>query len=177
MSRDIASFIRTVPNYPKPGILFRDVTGLLEDPLGLRMAVDLLVHRYVERAIDVVAGVEARGFIFGSAIAYELGLGFVPIRKAGKLPGEVISVDYQLEYGSDTLEMHTAAIPAGARVLLLDDLIATGGTAVAAIELVERVGGSVTDAAFVVDLPDLGGADRLRARGCSVFALCAFEGD
>ncbi|NNF13254.1 MAG: adenine phosphoribosyltransferase [Gemmatimonadetes bacterium] len=177
MSRDIASFIRTVPDYPKPGILFRDVTGLLEDPLGLRMAVDLIVHRYLISALDVVAGIEARGFIFGSAIAYELGLGFVPIRKAGKLPGDVISVEYDLEYGSDTLEMHTAAIRPGARVLLLDDLIATGGTAVAAIELIERVEGRVTDAAFVVDLPDLGGADRLRARGCSVFALCEFEGD
>lgn len=177
MSRDIASFIRTIPDYPKPGILFRDVTGLLEDPLGLRMAVDLIVHRYVDRAIDVVAGVEARGFIFGSAIAYELGLGFVPIRKAGKLPGDVVSVEYELEYGTDTLEMHTSAVPVGAGVLLLDDLVATGGTALAAIDLIERVGGRVPDAAFVVDLPDLGGAERLRSRGCSVFALCAFEGD
>lgn len=177
MSRDVASFIRTVPDYPKPGILFRDVTGLLEDPLGLRMAVDLIVHRYVDADVDVVAGIEARGFIFGPAIAYELGLGFVPIRKAGKLPGEVVRVEYELEYGSDVLEMHSAAIPPGARVLLLDDLVATGGTALAAIDLVGRVGGRVPHAAFVVDLPDLGGADRLRTAGCSVFALCAFDGD
>lgn len=177
MSRDIASFIRTIPDYPKPGILFRDVTGLLEDPLGLRMAVDLLVHRYIDSDVDVVAGIEARGFIFGSAIAYKLGLGFVPIRKAGKLPGEVVGVEYELEYGTDELEMHTAAIPPGARVLLLDDLIATGGTALAAIDLIERVESIVPHAAFVVDLPDLGGADRLRAQGCSVFALCQFEGD
>jgi len=177
VSRDIASFIRTIPDYPKPGILFRDVTGLLEDPLGLRMAVDLLVHRYIDSDVDVVAGIEARGFIFGSAIAYELGLGFVPIRKAGKLPGEVVGVEYELEYGTDELEMHTAAIPPGARVLLLDDLIATGGTALAAIDLIERVEAIVPHAAFVVDLPDLGGADRLRAQGCSVFALCQFEGD
>lgn len=177
MTSEIASFIRVVPDYPKPGILFRDVTGLLEDARGLRMAVDLIVHRFMKEEVDVVAGIEARGFIFGSAIAYELGLGFVPIRKAGKLPGEVVSVSYELEYGSDELEMHAGAVPTGANVLLLDDLIATGGTAEAAIDLVERVGAHVPHAAFVIDLPDLGGARRLEARGCSVFALCSFEGD
>lgn len=176
MSRTISSFIRTIPDYPKPGILFRDVTGLLEDPRGLRMAVDLIVHRYIDRPIDVVAGIEARGFIFGTAVAYELGLGFIPLRKAGKLPGEVIGVDYELEYGTDRIEMHTSAIPAGGEVLLIDDLIATGGTAAAGIELIERGGGQVHEACFVIDLPELGGAERLRARGCEVFALCAFGG-
>lgn len=176
MSPTISSFIRTVPDYPKPGILFRDVTGLLEDPRGLRMAVDLIVHRYIDRSIDIVAGIEARGFIFGTAVAYELGVGFVPLRKAGKLPGEVIGVDYELEYGSDRMEMHADAVPAGAEVLLIDDLIATGGTAEAGIELIERAGGLVHEACFVIDLPDLGGADRLRSRGCDVFALCEFPG-
>ena len=177
MTRTIASFVRTIPDYPKPGILFRDVTGLLEDARGLRMAVDLLVHRYIDRHIDLVAGVEARGFIFGTAVAYELGVGFIPIRKAGKLPGDTIGIDYELEYGTDRMEVHTDAIPAGAHVLLIDDLIATGGTAEAAIELVKQSGGVVEEACFVIDLPDLGGATRLRERGLDVFALCEFEGD
>lgn len=176
MSRSIASFIRTVPDWPEPGVLFRDVTGLLEDPRGLRMAVDLIVHEYIDRPVDVVAGVEARGFIFGTAVAYELGVGFVPLRKAGKLPGAVAGIDYDLEYGSDRIEMHTGAIPRGARVLLVDDLIATGGTALAAMELIRRGGGLVDHACFVIDLPDLGGAERLRALGCEVFALATFDG-
>ena len=176
MTRTIASFIRTVPDYPKPGILFRDVTGLLEDARGLRMAVDLIVHRYIDRHVDLVAGVEARGFIFGTAVAYELGVGFIPLRKAGKLPGEVIGVEYELEYGSDRMEVHTGAIPTGSRVLLIDDLIATGGTAEAAIQLVHESGGLVEEACFVIDLPELGGAARLRERGVDVFALCEFEG-
>lgn len=176
MSPTIASFIRTIPDYPEPGILFRDVTGLLEDPRGLRMAVDLIIHRYIDRTIDAVAGIEARGFIFGTAVAYELGVGFVPLRKAGKLPGEVVGIDYDLEYGTDRLEVHTNAIESGAEVLLIDDLIATGGTADAGVELIERVGGRVHEACFVIDLPDLGGAARLRARGCDVFALCEFPG-
>ena len=177
MTHTIESFIRTIPDYPKPGILFRDVTGLLEDARGLRMAVDLIIHRYIDRHVDIVAGIEARGFIFGTAVAYELGVGFVPLRKAGKLPGEVIGVDYELEYGTDRMEMHVDAIPRGAHVLLIDDLIATGGTASAAIELIRAVGGRVDEACFVIDLPDLGGADRLRGLGCEVFALCAFEGE
>lgn len=176
MSPSISSFVRTIPDYPKPGILFRDVTGLLEDPRGLRMAVDLIVQRYIDRSVDVVAGIEARGFIFGTAVAYELGVGFVPIRKAGKLPGDVIGIDYELEYGSDRMEMHVDSIRSGAEVLLIDDLIATGGTAEAGIELIEQVGGHVHEACFVIDLPDLGGADKLRARGCEVFALCDFPG-
>lgn len=173
----IESFIRTVPGFPKPGVMFRDVTGLLEDPRGLRMAVDLIIHRYIDQGIDVVAGIEARGFIFGTAVAYELGTGFVPLRKAGKLPGEVIGVDYELEYGTDRLEMHASAIEKNANVLLIDDLIATGGTALAGIELIERAGGRVHEACFVIDLPDLGGARRLRERGCEVFSLCEFAGD
>lgn len=177
MTRTIESFIRTVPDWPKPGVMFRDVTGLLEDARGLRMAVDLIVHRYIDQHIDVVAGIEARGFIFGTAVAYELGVGFVPLRKAGKLPGEVVGIDYELEYGSDRMEMHVDAIPRGANVLLVDDLVATGGTALAAMELIRGVGGRVMEACFVIDLPDLGGADRLRAHGCDVFALCTFEGD
>lgn len=176
MNRSIASFIRTVPDYPKPGILFRDITGLLEDADGLAMAVNAIVARYADRDIDVVAGIEARGFIFGTAVAYALGLGFVPIRKAGKLPGEVVGVDYELEYGTDRMEIHVSAIADDASVLLIDDLIATGGTALAAIQLIEAVRGRVAEACFVVDLPDLGGADRLRAGGHGVFALCAFEG-
>jgi adenine phosphoribosyltransferase len=173
----IKSFIRTVPDYPKPGILFRDVTGLLEDARGLRMAVDLIVHRYIDQDIDLVAGIEARGFIFGTAVAYELGLGFIPLRKAGKLPGEVVGIDYELEYGEDRIEMHLGAIAPDAKILLIDDLIATGGTAQAAIQLIEGVGGVVLEACFVIDLPDLGGSGRLEAMGCSTFSLCEFEGE
>jgi len=172
----IKSYIRAVPDYPKPGILFRDVTGLLENAAGLREAVDAIVARYAGRPIDIVAGIEARGFIFGTAVAYALGLGFVPIRKAGKLPGPVIGVDYELEYGTDRMEIHIGAVKAGAHVLLIDDLIATGGTALAALDLIHQSGGQVFEACFVVDLPDLGGADRLRAAGCDTFALCAFAG-
>jgi len=177
LTRSIESFIRTVPDYPKPGIQFRDVTGLLEDSLGLQMAVDQIVDRYLDRGVGLVAGIEARGFIFGTAVAYQLGVGFIPIRKPGKLPGAVTGVDYELEYGTDRLEMHLDAIGPDDSVLLIDDLIATGGTALAALELIERVGGRVLEACFVIDLPDLGGADRLRARGCDSYALCSFAGD
>ena len=172
----IKSYIRTVPDYPHDGILFRDITGLLENHRGLHQAVDGMVQRYAGTSIDFVAGIEARGFIFGSVIAYQLGVGFIPIRKAGKLPGEVVGVDYQLEYGTDRMEMHANAISKGDDVLLVDDLIATGGTASAAVELIRGVGGAVVEACFVIDLPDLGGADRLRALGCECFALCEFEG-
>jgi len=172
----VESYIRTIPDYPKKGILFRDVTGLLEDARGLRIAVDTIVQRYTGVALDLVAGIEARGFIFGTAVAYELGLGFIPLRKAGKLPGAVVGIDYELEYGTDRLEMHADAIPAGSRVLLIDDLIATGGTANAAIQMIRGVGGEVTECCFVIDLPDLGGSARLQAMGVDTFALCAFEG-
>jgi adenine phosphoribosyltransferase len=176
VKNSIASYIRTVPDYPKPGILFRDVTGLLEDARGLRIAVDQLVHRYIDQNVDLVAGIEARGFIFGTPVAYELGVGFIPIRKAGKLPGAVVGIDYELEYGTDRMEMHVDAIGPGAKVLLIDDLIATGGTACAALELIRGVGGEVEEACFVIDLPDLGGADRLRSLGCQSFSLCEFAG-
>lgn len=172
----IKSFIRTVPDYPHEGILFRDITGLLENAHGLRLAVDSLAERYAGKDIDLVAGIEARGFIFGSAVAYKLGVGFIPIRKAGKLPGEVVGVDYQLEYGTDRMEMHADAVSQGDDILLVDDLIATGGTASAAVELIRGVGGTVVEACFVIDLPELGGTDRLRALDCDCFALCEFEG-
>jgi adenine phosphoribosyltransferase len=173
----IESYIRTVPDYPRPGILFRDVTGLLENARGLRIAVDTIVQRYTGERVDYVAGIEARGFIFGTAVAYQLGVGFIPIRKAGKLPGPVVGIDYELEYGSDRLEMHVDAIPRGSRVLLIDDLIATGGTAAAATELIRGVGAVVHEACFVIDLPDLGGTTRLRELGVASFTLCAFAGE
>jgi adenine phosphoribosyltransferase len=173
---DIKSLIRTIPDYPKPGILFRDITTLLADPVGLRAAVDGLVLPFVNERIEYVAGIEARGFILGGAVAHELGRGFVPIRKKGKLPSRTIGQEYSLEYGVDTIEIHADAIQPGARVLLVDDLIATGGTAEAAIELIRRSGGEVVAATFVIDLPDLGGAKRLAARDVDVHTLVSFEG-
>ena len=162
---DIKSLIRTIPDYPKPGILFRDITTLIADPAGLRAAIDGLVLRRSSTAgIDHVAGIEARGFILGGAVAHELGRGFVPIRKKGKLPWRTIGQEYSLEYGVDTIEIHADAIQPGDRVLLVDDLIATGGTAEAATELIRRSGGEIVAAAFVIDLPDLGGARRLAAK-------------
>ncbi|MEL6544616.1 MAG: adenine phosphoribosyltransferase [Myxococcota bacterium] len=169
--------IRTIPDFPKPGIQFRDITTLFADPFGFRKAVDELVQRYVNAPIDKVIGIESRGFILGGAIAHQLGLGFVPARKPGKLPGETLAQEYQLEYGSDRLEIHTDAITSGDRCLVVDDLIATGGTATAAVELVERLGGAVSSACFVIDLPDLGGSAKLRDRGLEVVSLCEFEGD
>ena len=173
---DLKALIRTIPGYPKPGILFRDITTLLADPGGFRRAVDLCAGRYAGDRIDKVAGIEARGFILGGAIAHRLGAGFVPIRKKGKLPHVVVGHDYQLEYGSDRVEMHLDAISPGDRVLLVDDLIATGGTAEAAVRLIEMVRGSVVECCFVIDLPDLGGRQRLERRGHDVFTLVEFEG-
>lgn len=173
----IASRIRTIPNYPKPGIMFRDVTTLLKDPIGLRVTVNELVNRYTDMKIDKVAGIEARGFILGAPLAYMLGVGFVPIRKKGKLPAETISQEYSLEYDVDVLEIHKDAINDGDRVLLVDDLIATGGTAKAAIILVQALGGLIVESAFVVDLPELGGRKVLETLGQKVFTLCEFEGE
>ena len=173
---DIKRYIRTIPDYPKPGILFRDITTLLADPHGFRATVDELMWPFLKQHIDFVVGIEARGFILGGAIAHELGTGFIPIRKKGKLPHHVIGRDYQLEYGVDTIEVHADALKKGDRILLIDDLIATGGTAAAAIDLVHDTGASVVAAAFIVDLPDLGGSDRLRERGVKLHTLVDFEG-
>ena len=172
----IKSRIRTIPNYPSEGVMFRDITTLLKDPEGLRMTIAAFVERYCGAPIDKVAGIEARGFILGSVIAYELGLGFIPIRKQGKLPGAVNGEDYQLEYGVDRIEVHVDAIDAGERLLLVDDLIATGGTASAAVRLIEKSGAEVFECCFIIDLPDLGGRKRLETLGQTVFSLCTFEG-
>lgn len=173
----IKSLIRTVPHYPHPGIMFRDITTLLKDPAGLRATIHEIVNRYNHIQIDKVVGIESRGFIVGTPVAYELNLGFVPIRKRGKLPAETVGLDYELEYGSDRIEIHVDAIKPGERVLLVDDLIATGGTAQAAVKLIEEMGGIVVECCFVIDLPDIGGRARLEAMGQKVFALCEFEGD
>ena len=175
--RDLRSLVRTIPDYPKPGILFRDITTLLLDREGLRSTIDAISARYARAGIAKVAGVEARGFILGGAIADRLGAGFVPIRKRGKLPSRTIGCDYALEYGTDRVEMHVGAVLPGDRVLLVDDLIATGGTALAAARLITEAGGQVHEAAFVIDLPDLGGARRLEAEGIGVFAVMAFPGE
>ena len=171
------SLVRTIPDYPEKGVMFRDITTLLMDPAGFRKAVDELVQPYTGRRIDKVAGIEARGFILGGAVAHQLSTGFVPMRKKGKLPWATIGRDYALEYGVDRLEIHTDAIARGDQVLVIDDLITTGGTAEAAIRLVEGAGGVVVGCSFVIELPDLGGGDRLAALGHSISALCAFEGD
>ena len=174
---DLRNVIRTIPDYPKPGIMFRDITTLLTDARGFRRAVDEMVQPLAGAKIDKVAGIEARGFILGGAIAHQLSVGFIPIRKKGKLPHETIGETYALEYGVDEVEIHVDAVENGERILLVDDLIATGGTAGAAIRLLERAGGEIVLCAFVVDLPDLGGADKLRAMGKQVTALVAFEGE
>ncbi len=173
----IKSRIRTVPDYPKPGIMFRDVTTLLGDAQGLRRTVDELVQPFTGNRIDKVAAIEARGFILGGAVAHQLGVGFVPVRKKGKLPWATIGQDYELEYGRDRVEMHKDAIAAGEKVLLVDDLIATGGTAEATLKLIERAGGEIVGCSFVIDLPDLGGRARLEKLGYAVLTLCSFEGE
>ncbi|MDP5326320.1 MAG: adenine phosphoribosyltransferase [Paracoccaceae bacterium] len=176
MNKSVRDYIRTIVDFPHDGILFRDVSTLFADPRGFRMAVDQLLHPYVGVAIDKVVGLEARGFILGGAVAHQLGVGFVPIRKKGKLPGTTIAQEYKLEYGEAIVEIHDDALMPGEKVLLVDDLLATGGTAQAGINLVERLGAQVVGCAFVVDLPDLGGAARLRGMGMQVHALCAFDG-
>ena len=173
----IKSRIRTVPNYPKPNIQFRDITTLLKDPAGFRVTIDDLVRRYQDVKIDKIAGIESRGFILGAPLAYALGKGFIPIRKKGKLPAETIGHDYELEYGTDRIEIHTDAVSKGEKILLVDDLIATGGTADAACKLIEKMGGKIVECCFIIDLPDIGGHARLEKHGHKVFALCEFEGD
>ena len=175
-TKQIKDYIRTIVDFPHEGIMFRDVTTLFADPRGFRMAIDQLLHPYAGMQIDKVVGLEARGFILGGAVAHQLSVGFVPIRKKGKLPGTVISQDYQLEYGEAIVELHDDAITAGEKVLIVDDLLATGGTAEAGIKLVERLGGDIVSCAFVVDLPELGGRARLDSMGMDVHALCAFDG-
>jgi adenine phosphoribosyltransferase len=173
----IKSRIRTVPDFPKKGIMFRDITSLIADPLGLKLCVDDFVRRYREMEIDLIIGIDSRGFIFGSVIAYLLEKGFVPVRKKGKLPAETVSETYELEYGTDTLEMHKDAVMEGQKVLIVDDLIATGGTAIAAINLVHQLGGEVVEFAAVVDLPDIGGSKKIIDHGVPVYTQTEFEGD
>ncbi len=175
----IKSMIRTVPNYPKKGIMFRDITTLIKDAVGLRLVVDGMTQRYLraEFGFDAVVGIESRGFIIGGALAYALGKGFIPIRKKGKLPAEVVSQEYALEYGTDRIEVHRDAIAKGDRVLLVDDLLATGGTATAAAALVEQLGGSVVEMAFIVDLPEVGGRKKLTEKGYRIFTLTEFAGE
>ena len=173
----IKSLIRTINDYPKPGIQFRDITSLLEDAKGLRIAVKGLAEPFLGERVDKVAGIEARGFLFGVAVALELEAGFVPVRKSGKLPGKTISREYELEYGTDRVEVHADALEPGERVLIVDDLIATGGTAEATIHLIGDIGAEIVGCAFVIDLPDLGGSERIAANGFPVVSLCAFEGE
>ncbi len=168
--------IRSIPDYPKPGIMFRDITTLLGDARAFRRAIDELVQPWAGTKIDKVAGIEARGFILGGAVAHQLSAGFVLIRKKGKLPHRVVSIAYSLEYGLDEMEMHQDAVVPGERVILVDDLIATGGTATAAVALLKRIGADVAAACFVIDLPDLGGADKIRGLGVPVRTLMGFEG-
>ena len=173
---DLAASIRTIPDYPKPGILFRDITTLLGDARAFRRAVDELVQPWAGTKIEKVAGIEARGFILGGAVAHQLSAGFVPVRKKGKLPHVTVSIAYSLEYGVDEMEMHEDAVKPGERVILVDDLVATGGTAVGAVQLLRKLGAEVVAACFVIDLPDLGGAKKIEALGVPVRSLITFEG-
>lgn len=173
---DLRDHIRTIPDFPKPGIMFRDVTTLFSSPLAMRKMIQGFQDQWADLPYDYVAGIDARGFIIGGALALHQGVGFVPVRKMGKLPAETIAEDYELEYGTATIELHRDAVPAGARVLIVDDLIATGGTALAAINLFRRLDAEIVGCGFLVDLPELGGADRIVEQGVSVRSLCAFEG-
>ncbi|SHH85108.1 adenine phosphoribosyltransferase [Marivita hallyeonensis] len=175
-TKTVKDYIRTIVDFPHEGIMFRDVTTLFADARGFRMAIDQLLHPYAGMRFDKVVGLEARGFILGGAIAHQLSVGFVPVRKKGKLPGAVISEEYTLEYGEAVVEIHDDAIEAGEKILLVDDLLATGGTAEAGLKLIERLGGETIGCAFIIDLPDLGGRQKLEAMGMDVHALCAFDG-
>lgn len=168
--------IRTVPDWPQPGVQFRDITPLLQQPKCFRMLIDLFVHRYMDAKLDLVAGIDARGFVLGAVVAYELNLGFIPIRKKGKLPFQTVEESYELEYGSAAVELHADACKPGDRVLLIDDLIATGGTMMAGKKLLEQLGATVVEGAAIVDLPELGGSALLRESGLPLYTLCDFSG-
>ncbi len=172
----IKQTIRTVPNWPEPGVMFRDITPLLAEPRVFRVLIDQFVHRYFDTRPDAIAGLDARGFIIGAVVAYELNVGFVPIRKKGKLPFDTVAESYELEYGSASVELHADACRPGDRVLLIDDLIATGGTMMAGKKLIERLGATVVEGTAIVDLPELGGSKKLREAGLDVFTLVDFEG-
>jgi adenine phosphoribosyltransferase len=177
MSSDyIRERIRTVPDWPKPGVQFRDITPLLQQPKTFRMLIDLFVHRYMDAELDLVAGIDARGFVLGAVVAYELNLGFIPVRKKGKLPFVTVEETYELEYGSAVVELHADACKKGDRVLLIDDLIATGGTMMAGKKLLEQLGATVVEGAAIVDLPELGGSELLRATGMPLYTICDFGG-
>ena len=173
----IKSKIRTIQNYPIDGVMFRDITTLFKDPEGLREAINLFAERYKDMQIDKIAAIESRGFLIGAPLAYLLNVGLVLIRKPGKLPAETIKQDYKLEYGTDQIEIHIDAIKEGERVLIVDDLIATGGTVEAAVKLVQKMKGEVLECCFIIDLPDIGGSRKLESMGQNVFSLCEFEGD
>jgi adenine phosphoribosyltransferase len=175
----IKSRIRSIPDHPKKGIMFRDITTLIKDPVGFRLVIDNLTQRYITGKIDfdLIVGIEARGFIIGGALSYTLGRGFIPIRKVGKLPAEVVRHEYQLEYGTDTVEIHKDAVEKGSKILLVDDLLATGGTALAAAALIEKLDGVVAEMAFIVNLPDVGGYKKLKDKNYKVYCLTEFEGD
>jgi len=177
MAQPLEELIRSLPDYPKEGIVFRDITTLLQSPSGFRQAVDEMVQPFAGSGIGCVAGIEARGFILGGAVAHQLSIGFVAIRKKGKLPWQTLSVEYELEYGSDEVEIHTDSFEPGQKVLIVDDLIATGGTACAAVQLVRQAGAEVVGASFVIDLPDLGGREKLAAMDVPVRTLISFEGE
>ena len=173
----IKSKIRTIKNYPIDGVMFRDITTLFKDPEGLREAINLFAERYKDMQIDKIAAIESRGFLIGAPLAYLLNVGLVLIRKPGKIPAETIKQDYKLEYGSDQIEIHIDAIKEGEKVLIVDDLIATGGTVEAAVKLVQKMKGEVLECCFIIDLPDIGGSSKLESMGQNVFSLCEFEGD
>jgi adenine phosphoribosyltransferase len=174
---DLAALVRNIPDYPKPGIMFRDVSTLLLDGAGFRLSIDRMIETFDASEVDLIAGIEARGFVVASALSYALTKGKLMLRKPSKLPGETVGIDYALEYGTDRIEMHVGAVKPGMRVLLVDDLIATGGTALAGISLIRGQGAIVTEARFLIDLPDLGGAAKLRSAGVNPRSLMEFEGD
>ena len=177
MPKLVKEKIRNIPNFPKEGIIFRDITTLLQDSDGLGRVTEILVNRYKEADIDVVAGIEARGFIIGGIVAHQLGKGFVPLRKSGKLPYKTIEHEYELEYGTDKIEIHIDSLKKGDKVLLIDDLLATGGTGLAGAKLVEKLGGKIVELAFIVDLPEVGGREKIKQAGYKVFSICEFEGE